>query len=168
MTAKLKTQNATISELAEQSLLKGGGSVHVGAQIMAQEIKNHLDLYVELMDPLVQGACYDRLRRVTRNDREANWTPPNYQGDNTSKITHLAAGTLMMFTLPTAGNKLIKMADRTEIEYAAKWYESSADNMTFKARWLRLVADGLPDGKTVGKHFSETELRKLQEQAGPC
>ena len=159
------TIKKTITDLAAGSLADAGDDVHAATELLHIRISADMELYKLLMDPLVAQACYDKIRTVIRKERGKIWLTPRHVDDPGKRMKHMAAGNLLMFRLPTAGNKLLGQAIKEEVQAASKWYFSQGENMPIKGRWLELIADKMPRGKTVESGLTEQELRRLQYAA---
>ncbi len=162
-----KHKTDPLVELVEDCYDKYGANIHNAALEMAKSIRQSDVLYRQLMEPLLQQACLDKLRGRMRDDRSAIWVMPVASIEALSRVHQLAAGNLMMFRLPTAGNKLLRDSLKDDVADASRFYHTAAQNMKFKSDWLDLITLELPNGITVGDHFTEAQLRELQTTAKP-
>lgn len=151
-----------ISDMATECLEQAGGDLSAATDAMHERVIADDYLLRILMEPLARQACYDAIRSGIRQERAHIWTAPNYtKGGNGQRLDALAT-TLLDFRLPHAGI-ILRDAKRADVQAAALWYETSANNMQHKARWLRAVADRIGRGK-VGSKLSAEQLQALQEE----
>jgi hypothetical protein len=155
----------SIIDVARAALKASDGDVQRATKLLARRVRADVVLYRALLDRMVETACYEAVVTVTQRNRDMVWTPPNYdKGGNGGRVRALAAGNALMF-FPLPGGKLLAHANRREIEEAAAFYGKQAADMTWKARWLSLVAKHVEGNKTVAKCMTEQQLAKLQERA---
>lgn len=154
-------KQVSVYAISRSILEECGGDVVSATDKMERRVRAERDLFYALMDPLVRKACYDVLREVVRDERRTIWTAPNYtKGGNGDRLVS-ASLTLLDFRLPH--NLLpLREAGKDDLVAGADWYESQANNMQHKARWLRAVAAKVGN-KVVGEKFTAEELAKLQE-----
>lgn len=162
-----KQSTVSISEIARKALGDAGGDVTNAAKMFEEAVRQSRTLRDQLTEPLISEACRAAVRGEVRQERRTVWTPPPAQKPDAKvqadRVVHLAAGTLAMFPLP--GGKRLGEATREEIATAADFYGRQAADMGAKARWLRLIAQSVPDGKRVGDVLTDKRLRELQEEA---
>ncbi|GJD92941.1 hypothetical protein [Methylobacterium iners] len=159
-----------VADAAKQAFEEAGGDVRAATAKLEARVRAEYGLREALTDPLISNACYEAVRRQVQGARKAVWNPParteKFTPSKVSgayRVTQLAAGTLLMFPLP--GGKKLGDATREEISAAASFYESQAEDMGTKARWLRLVAQSMPTTATAGDVLTDGRLRELQEAA---
>lgn len=159
-----------VAEAAKQAFDQAGGDVRAATAAFERSVRANRGLRDALTEPLISQACYDAIRRQCQGARKAVWNPParveKFTPSKVSgafRVTQLAAGTLLMFPLP--GGRKLGEATREEISAAADFYASQSDDMATKARWLRLVAQSMPNTAKVGDVLTDDRLRELQEVA---
>ena len=162
-----------VNEAARRALDDANGDAREAARMLEQAARTASPLREALTDPLIAGACWDAVRGQVRKERAAIWTTPNVASGPTAKpqalaaqadrVVQLATGTLRMFPLP--GGKRLGEATRQEIAEAAHFYERQAGDMAHKARWLQLVAQSVPDGRSAGEVLTDQRLAELQAEA---
>lgn len=156
-----KPKKLTLASVARDALESADGDVQKGVKIMAARVRKNRALFMLLMDPLTDSACYSEIRGICKTDRREIWTAPNYsKSGNGARVKELAAGNLLMFQLP--GGKLLGDARREEVEKAAHFYGEQADDMGHKARWLRNIAERVTGDKLVRQVLSDAQLRAMQ------
>lgn len=158
----------SVAEAARRAFTEAGGDVREASRLMEQAVRSSRRLRDEITEPLVASACYAAVRAQCRVQRRKVWSPSDaalarHREDGANRVVHLAADTLLAFPLP--GGLRLGEATRGEIAEAADFYAAQADDMGTKARWLRLVAQAVPDQKTAGAVLTEKRLRELQDAA---
>lgn len=154
-------KQVSVYAVSKSILEECGGDVVSATDEMEKRVRAERDLFHELMAPLVRNACYDALRKAVQDERRTIWTAPNYtKGGNGDRLVS-ASLTLLDFRLP---HNLLPLRDagKDDLVAGADWYESQANNMQHKARWLRAVAAKVGN-KVVGQKFTAEKLAELQE-----
>jgi hypothetical protein len=160
---------ALIAEAARRAVQEGGGDPRSATDILEAAVRKDQRLRDAIMAPLVRQACYTVVGAEIRRTRSTVWnsTPKErverLGQSQTQRVIQLAAGTLLMFPLP--GGVKLGEATRVQLTEAAAFYGRQASDMSAKARWLRLVADRVPEGKTAGQVLDDEQLRQLQAEA---
>lgn len=122
----------------------------------------------ELLADWERRAALDLVRKTAAVERRAAWTPPAAPSaaQQAADVRALARGvtaSLMDSRLPGGGR--IADATRADLEKAARFFHSQADDMRWKADWLDRVREATPAGKRVADALDETRLRALQDAA---
>ena len=162
-----------ISEVARQAFTAADGDVKLAAEAMEQKVRKDRALRDALTDPLLAGACWAAVSQQMRMQRRTIWNAPIVANEpkpqapavreHIDRVVHLATGTLSMFPLP--GGKRLAEATREEIVAGAEFYSQRAADAGHKARWLQLVAQSVPSGKTAGDVLTDERLAELQTEA---
>lgn len=157
-----------VADAAKAALEANNGDVKAATAALEQRVRASRALRDMLTDPLISNACYDAIRRQCHVERRQVWSPPVEKLVATRvagahRVVKLAAGNLLTFPLP--GGKKLGEATRAEVAQAANFYQSQSDDMGHKARWLQLVQQSIPDGKTVADVLNDKRLRELQKEA---
>ena len=157
-----------VAEAARRALDDAKGDAREATRMLVEAVRQSRRLRDALLDPLISNACYDAVRMQIHVDRRQAWRPPaeklvpSRSGVTGSyRVVQLAAGTLLMFPLP--GGKKLGDATRSELAAAADFYANQSADMGHKSRWLRLVAQSVPEDKTVSDVMTDARLRELQE-----
>ena len=74
-----------------------------------------------------------------------------------------SAALLMSFVLPN--NKYLAQASREELAAASERYMKQGQTMCHHARWFRLCAGLVPEGKVLKDVMDEERLAELHEEA---
>jgi hypothetical protein len=62
-----------IQKLAAKVLSEADGDVQAATAALVRAVKRDHALYRTLMDPLVREACYSKVRKVCRSNRQEIW-----------------------------------------------------------------------------------------------
>jgi hypothetical protein len=161
---KPRVADDTVGQHARLALEKALGDTSQAARLLADEVRKNKSLRVALLDPLIEYACHQAVNLECRNNRDKVWSPRNImRGTEADGVRAVAARNLLIFPLP--GGKALGVANRAEIEFAAEFYRKQSDDMSHKSRWLRLVAQSVPDGKKAEDVLSNDRLAELQKEA---
>src|ERR1035437_1534088 len=161
----------TPATVARECLAKSDGNLIAATELMVRTVEKDSGLYRALHDPLTRAACYDAVSQQTRSARSAVWNAPLAQPSSIAlrgRVIDLARGTinsLMNFQLPIPGGGWLRDAERPAVLASKEFYGKQSKDMGEKERWLQLIAQHLPNGKTVGQVMDEARLRELQAEA---
>jgi hypothetical protein len=154
----------TVAYHARAALKQANGNLEEAARILESNVRTNERLWRALLEPLVRDACYFAVSKQQREVRERVWSPapprPGVTGESRARI--LAAANLLMFPLPSG--KFLGEASRGEVAEAAEFYSKQSRDMAHKARWLSLVSQSVPPGKTVKVILTHERLRELQQE----
>ena len=70
----------------------------------------------------------------------------------------------MLLDMPLADGTKLRDADHALVLHQVALYETQARDMDHKARWLKLIGDRVPLGRTVGEVVSDAEAQKLWDE----
>ena len=132
-------------------------------RILVSKAKVNQKLYKKFMDPHVEGACWEYIRRVCRAERRAIIEAAAYDGDGERESMEGLAYSngLLDFPLPIAGFPRLGECEREQVMIAAQYYESHAKDMGHKGKWLRLVGQHLTEDARVKDVLSKDRLQEL-------
>lgn len=166
--AKLKGQEEqTAREVAIDALAANGGDVLRATEWMIERVGKSRALYRSLMDPLVKTACYETIASVCRKNRSTIWnTQQPTAEEQRGRVIALAGGTMSsLLDFPLPGGLPLRLAGRGDVAAAAEFYSRQSKDMNAKARWLQMIAQSIPDDKTVQEVMTDARLAELQEEA---
>lgn len=173
--ARPMSSEELILAAARAALDDAGGDLNEATSMMIAAAEQSPPLKRALLEPFLETACRAAVRREIQSVRREVWTgsKSNAAGQSRpaavtaqqqqARVISLAAGTLSMFPLP--GGKSLGRATREEVAAAAEFYAKQSADMGAKARWLRLISQSLPDGKTVADVLTDRRLHELQIEA---
>lgn len=123
----------------------------------------------KLLKLLIEQVCREAIRSYTRvaqgNTRFAiiqsiSSAARRAQGEALNRATMK-----LLLDYPLGGGKKLRDATRAEIIHSADVYEKIAQTNGQRAKWLRLIAQSVPDGKCVGDVISEDRAKELFEES---
>lgn len=165
-----------VAAAVKKALEATGGDFERAVTLLEKRVRANARLRSELLEPFITQACRDAVRQEVRLVRREVWTgtrsgtPPKPQvtpsprpAKSDSRVVYLAKGNLAMFPLP--GGKPLGEATREEVADAAAFYSRQSADMGAKARWLSLIAQSLPAGRTVAEVLTDERLTELQAEA---
>lgn len=163
--AKVEQQVDTAYAAARQALERASGNQAKAIGIMANRVRKDRVLRDAVFEPLIEYACGQAINHALRQQRSGVWNAPAAKPgmSDGDRVRLLAAGTLAMFVLP--GGQRLGEATRSQVADAAEFYGKQAEDMGHKSRWLRLVAQSVPDDKTVGDVLTDERLSALKDEA---
>lgn len=135
-------------------------------RILVSKAKDNRKLYKKFMDPHLEGACWEFVRRVCRAERRAIIEAAAYDGDGERESMEGLAFSngLLDFPLPIPGFPRLGDCEREQVALAAQYYESHAKDMGRKGKWLRLVGQHLTEGARVKDVMSKDRLKELLKE----
>ncbi|MBI5940668.1 MAG: hypothetical protein HY859_09600 [Caulobacterales bacterium] len=161
-----------VADAARSAMDAAKGDLTTAAASMETAVRKDPKLRDALTEPLIAGACMEAVRRIMHERRRSIWSAPSEpialgrgadKASQADRVAHLASGTLLMFPLP--GGVKLSEATRDDVVRAAGFYDAQAKDMGVKARWLSLIAQSIPAGKTVGEVLTAKRLKELQAEA---
>lgn len=107
-----------------------------------------------------------RARSVLGNRRAAVISASQKAANDKQGAMALVRGiAASLLDIPLANGRALRDATRDEIVEAAERYEKQSETMAHRARWLRLIAQSVPPGKTCGAIITDTRALELFEEA---
>lgn len=173
--ARRMTPEELILAAAKAALEDASGDLNIATEMMVAAAGKSSALRNALLEPYLETACREAVRRQIQSIRREVWTASKGKRAGSSapsavveqqqraRVVQLAAGTLMMFPLP--GGKRLGEATREEVAAAAEFYAKQSADMGAKANWLRLIGQSLPEGKKVAEILTDRRLQELQAEA---
>lgn len=154
-----------ITKAAAKAYQESGGDVSKATQALMVVAERHKGLRAALLDPFLETACNQAVRRLQQDARAKLWGSRAIATatDDAEAMKRLAQRNLLDFPLPN-GMRLAD-ASKDDVGNAIQFYRKQANDMAWKARWLQLVAQSVPGGKKVGDALTEERLRELQTEA---
>jgi hypothetical protein len=156
-----------LRHLAEEFLDDADGDVQRATELMVEKLEDDERLFRQLMQPLLQEACYRVVSEIFRARRAAIWQQPQPSpAEHQSRVRVLANATVTLFDLPLwGGGPLLRDATKTELLEGAHLWMRQGSNMVAKAKFFRLVARALPnDTITVGDSVTLTKLNNFRRK----
>jgi hypothetical protein len=152
-----------VRAIAKDLLSEHNGVAEAVAALEAMCDEDHT-LYRAVVNGHFHSLCSTVIRNAARAERDRIDSPPPARAENHAAWAEAISAALMDY--PIYGGRRIGDCNRQELLTGANSYRTQADDMLVKARWLRLVADKLPDDrKTVRQALKEDTLAALRQQA---
>ena len=163
-------RQATIRDLATTCLTDADGDWTKAASAMGAQIRADKRLYKELMDPLVDGAVWNEIRRAASQSRRHFWssaTQPLVIGDPSSKQRDglQALGRANLLDYPLSKGLKVGDAFSDQLTKEAEMYGAFAQANARTGVWLRLIAGSTPAGARVRDALTHDDLERLQHEA---
>lgn len=159
-----KTEDLTFHALAREVLGDADGDRYKALPALVLRLKAHKVLYAQVVDNALEHACSDELRKIVQNDRSTIWEGGQPGASEASdRVVALARSNLLNFVLPNG--KRLANASRAECMQHGENYLKQGKTMCHLGRWLRLIGQSVPDGKTVHKVMTEERLSELRAEA---
>lgn len=154
-----------ILELARACMEKSSGDPKGAAKLMRQKIDRNARLRDALLEPLVDAAIWQAIRRVLRATRQRCAGIPTDPGINGIRgVAEYVERCLLDF--PLASGMQLRHATRKELAESVANYEGLAAGNAFQARWLGRILALLPDDQTrVEDVVSEEEAQRIREES---
>jgi hypothetical protein len=150
-----------------KNLLAKTNDYRQAARTLEKKAWDNRELYDAITKPYLAKACYAAVCRAGRVGRKEIWdsnitqfTAP-VERATSQQGERLIGASLYMFRL--LHGQPLGEADKEDVEETARFYESQADNMAHKARWLTAIAAPMTAEK-VKDLWSEDALAKLQAE----
>jgi len=153
----------TLNRLASEALIEAAGDWKAATTLFQTWVEGDADLLRELAAPAIAGLCWKHVRAAAQQQRTHYWSAtaqPNV--DQTNGLSAVGATTLMDY--PLAGGKRLGDATAGELLAEAETYATLARVTALRGRWLRLIAERLPDGATVESTLSVADVEGLQRE----
>lgn len=154
-----------LTKLAQDALQECNGDRVAALQLLRGWINNDRQLYDHLIEPMIDDACAEALRKVDKNNRSALRaivrTPNPDRG--AAGIIALVAQTLHEFPLP--GGKRLGDATPADVLDAVCYYREREGFMRREARWYELIHEAMQGGSCVEKVLSHDALARLRKRA---
>lgn len=164
-TVSEKTEKISLRSLAREAMEKADNDVTKAHPVFLTALKAEKTLYKELVGSLVDQLCLEELHRVVRDDRRKLWDQAKTArtANPSERVAALARSNLMNLVLPN-GKRLASATHADCMRYGED-YLKQGTTMCHMGRWLRLIGQSVPEGKTVHKVLSEERLHELREEA---
>ncbi len=179
VSAKQK-QIITLHDIVAEVMEEAKGDTNAATLALMTKARTNPELYRELTEDYLLQACHAVIRLyVTQHLRPRAWEggaeiapaatgvhkQSDQRGGRLLALARVHAAGLLSFHLPINNQPMLKDATREKVREAAEYYLRLAADFAPKGKFLSLVADKLPEGKTVAEVFSEKQLQALQKKA---
>jgi hypothetical protein len=134
---------------------------------LESEARNDKFLWRMLTEPFLRQACQLAVENFTtpstgKSSKPAHPSKPVHQ-DQCGARLRFAADSLMEFRL--LEGLPLGHAMKSDVVATAASYNRIAQSKMVRAKWLTLIAEKMPDNKTVGDLFTEKDLKRFMKAA---
>lgn len=161
MTAAKKIDYISVGTLAERCLESCQGDWKKAAAKMEREVRSNAGLYSELMDPLVSGAVWERVRQAARSQRRsfhnAATAPKSPKNDGLEAVAQ------SWYDYPIYGGVRLGDATREDLQSAIDGYRMHEQSNRMRREFMERIYAKLPDGKRVRETLHESEIERIAE-----
>ena len=175
MSAEAKTKDPgreLIVQEVKDAMAKAGNEIHNAKILLAKRAKKYEPLRKALLENWLERICYEEVRHFNGDGRKAlrHKIACGLVGieDRSLKdggLHFLAQANADLMTFALWGGKPLGKGSREEIQDSANKYYANARTSQVTGRWLALVAQGLPNDKKAGDHFTNERLLELRWEA---
>ena len=160
-----ETKDISLRSLAREAMEKADNNVQKAYPHCLAALKAEKTFYKEFVGSLVDRVCLEELHRIVRDDRRKLWDQAEtaHAATPAERVAALARSNLMNLVLPN-GRRLASATHADCMRYSED-YLKQGQTMCHMGRWLRLIGQSVPEGKTVHKVMSEERLHELREEA---
>lgn len=168
MLAREKEQTAAekLSAMARECLAEHDGNTTKAISALVVLLLSDRALLRELVAPIVLAAVDTHVDRSTHYQRKNLIISVNRQSRRSDMVA-LAGGiahSMLDFTLGTAAGIRLRDATREQVVGQAEEYTRQGNSMLRNARWLELIAQGVPADRKVGEVLTDARANELWEQ----
>lgn len=162
---KLDIQPSPVRQLAKECYDATNGDWNKAAALMRRRIEKNEELFKELMQPLIDQACWAAIRSVCHHERAAFVSSISRTGiDDASGLRAIVETEIKRWLdYPLSSGIKLGDADREKLETEAEMHARFASANARKAAFFEAIAKRI-DGKTVREALSETQLENLWEK----
>lgn len=151
----------TLIDLVRDALDAHDGVVDVAVHVVASRLLGDDALLRSIIGQTVIDATNYRTQAAVRSERA---TIIKRATDPRSNVIALANGlAASLLDMPLAGGIRLRSCDRTFVQQEADRFNGLAADCARKGRFLSLIAQSVPDGRTVGDVISNARALEIWE-----
>ena len=156
----------TIHNLAREALNECGGDTKLATQKLVAWLNSDKALMKNVVSHAIYEAARTAINQKMANARQRLASAAERVLSGKDSVMALAGGiAASLLDFPLAGGVKLATATREQVIEAADRYESTAIDAKHKSQWLRLIAQSVPEGKTVGDVLSDARALELWKEA---
>lgn len=162
--AYLEDYELTLTKLASDQLASCKGNQTKAIAQLTEILLKHENRHLlkELVAEVVLRAVRYSVAHVSKTQRAAIVDPSHGK----AQVTALARGLAGAFLdWPLPGGKRLADANRSEVMEGSRDYELKGTTMLQRSRWLRLVAQTIPEDKVAGDVLTNERLTELWQES---
>jgi len=160
--AKIEEQ-VSLRALARQALKDAGGKTKLAIDALTAQLMNDKRLMREVVAEAVVIASDDLVQHSMRATREAVVVSAAKARNGVAALANGIKFSILDF--PLAGGVKLRDATPAEVTEQIDRYEAIGRDVTHKARWLRLVVQGVPRDRRIGDVISDERAQELWNEA---
>lgn len=158
-----KIEPVTLAQFVREALEDRDWNVEKTVNFLVTKVLNDKALLTGFLREIVQEAMTQRVRDSHRHHRGS--IVYHATKDTKGSVVALAAGiSASLLDFPLEGGMLLRTASRADVSAAAQRYRTSERTAGHRARWLELIAQSVPQDKTVGDVLTDDRALELWEQ----
>lgn len=154
----------TLLDVARQCLEDAKNDRLKASKLFRREIDEDGDLRRELIEPLLDKACWDQIRKVAHTDRKPYWASVGHQAnaDNTDGVQHVAQEHARdWLSYPLSCGKVLGDANRDEVLAEQSMHDMHARQNAIRARFYGKIAEKMGKAKRVRDALTNDKLDEL-------
>ena len=156
-----------IMQIARTCLSTTGNDVEEATAVMVEMLSDE-DTLQAVIDDAIKLVCETAVGAAMRRERAQivratmRYALPNGRQRAAAFVSSVS---MSMLDFPLAGGQRLGAAVRSDVERQAALYEEHASDMSHKARWLRRIAERMPEGRAVGDVLDEATVTAMFREA---
>lgn len=149
----------TLGQLARDYLSKHDGQTDAAVEALTKALLRDKPLLRSIIKAALHDAVSYRVEASLRTDRRQIMRTAGQSRDGVIALANGLSRALL--DMPLANGLRLREASRTQVLEQASRYDGLAKDMGRKARWLELIGQSIPDGKTVGDVMDDARAAEL-------
>lgn len=151
--------------LAKNAYEDADGNVEAAIDDVISAITGSENLLKIVIRQTAEVAVKAAVGSVMRADRAAIYNTVRPAASGRAAVAALASGVARsILDFPLAGGLKLRDASRADVQRQADLYSGFARDQEIKARWLKSIADRIPDGKQVGDVLNDSDVEQILRQ----
>ena len=164
MNAPIKTdEGITIRSLAREELNANEGDVRKAIDALTARLAADKRLMREVVADAVVIASETLVQHKMRDDRAAVVLSATRAKNGVIALANGLRSAILDF--PLAGGIKLREASPDQVMQQVERYDSIGRDVMHKARWLQLIAQGVPRNKKIGEVITDERAQQLWDEA---
>jgi hypothetical protein len=164
------TETPTLYRLAVVALAENDNNTDAAEEYLIELFQSDPDLLRALVRGAVKSAVTTNVGGVIRDQRKAIIARQEYSKERAdaagARIAHNFVRVVKsLLDFPLSKGTLLKDATNVEVLASADRYEKQSSTMAHRARWLRALAERVPNGQRVGDVLTESNVKEIYDSA---
>lgn len=154
----------TLAQLSREAVDAAGGDTKVAEDQLTNQLYKDADLLRTIIRAAIRDAVAYHVQHELRADRGKLIRALFRPVDTRAAVTALGEGmtpVVLALDFQLANGLKLRDAMREDVDAQAERYESFSRDMRWKAKWLRKIAEIVPDGTRVGDAIDDVTAEKL-------